>query len=269
MPIEGPHQDDIFWISQLKEDGQPLRHQSASRSTPDRWLVDGDQADGRLPYLLMSAIARACGPGQWRTSEGQLPTVRLLAVHQPAVGRGTVLRRLCRSGCRPPSTGLIQKMSSPCGPSIGTPSSSARIPADPQWSIWPWVSRIFSIFTPAWAVPLSASACRPPDRRTRPASSLCTTARCNSAAAVTGMIAARSGRLAHWASKFCCQNIRLVQNVILVGLLGEAVALVLAEQVPGGAAVAADRADDLVGFRGGHARIVAAGHTIQRHARSR
>ena len=43
VPIEGPHEDDIFWISQLKEDG--ARYGIAGRPfTPDRWLVDGDQA---------------------------------------------------------------------------------------------------------------------------------------------------------------------------------------------------------------------------------
>ncbi len=41
VPIEGPHQDDIFWIARLAEDGarygvpgQPFE--------PSRWLVDGD-----------------------------------------------------------------------------------------------------------------------------------------------------------------------------------------------------------------------------------
>ncbi len=42
VPIEGPHEDDRFWIAQLREDGarygidgQPFE--------PDRWLVDRDQ----------------------------------------------------------------------------------------------------------------------------------------------------------------------------------------------------------------------------------
>ena len=42
VPIEGPHEEDIFWIAQLKEDGQ--RYGIDGRPfTPDRWLVDGDQ----------------------------------------------------------------------------------------------------------------------------------------------------------------------------------------------------------------------------------
>ena len=50
VPIEGPHEDDIFWISQLKEDG--ARYGIAGRPfTPNRWLVDGDQATvGKLTF---------------------------------------------------------------------------------------------------------------------------------------------------------------------------------------------------------------------------
>jgi glyoxylase-like metal-dependent hydrolase (beta-lactamase superfamily II) len=50
VPIEGPHEDDRFWIDQLREDGarygivgQPFE--------PDRWLVDGDQVSvGKLSF---------------------------------------------------------------------------------------------------------------------------------------------------------------------------------------------------------------------------
>lgn len=50
VPIEGPHEDDIFWISKLAEDG--ARYGIAGRPfTPDRWLVDGDQATvGKLTF---------------------------------------------------------------------------------------------------------------------------------------------------------------------------------------------------------------------------
>ena len=41
VEIEGPHQDDIFWISRLAEDGQ--RYGVDGRPfEPARWLVDGD-----------------------------------------------------------------------------------------------------------------------------------------------------------------------------------------------------------------------------------
>ena len=81
--------------------------------------------------------------------EGQLADRHRVAVDQPAVG----LERL--AGDAVARAVLLEpgdpEESSSCGPSIGTPSSSARIPADPQWSMWPWVSRIFSIVTPACA----------------------------------------------------------------------------------------------------------------------
>ena len=41
VPIEGPHEDDRFWIARLDEDG--ARYGIAGKPfEPDRWLVDGD-----------------------------------------------------------------------------------------------------------------------------------------------------------------------------------------------------------------------------------
>ena len=50
VPIEGPHEDDLFWIAQLEEDGD--RYGITGRPfTPGRWLVDGDQATvGKLTF---------------------------------------------------------------------------------------------------------------------------------------------------------------------------------------------------------------------------
>ena len=42
VPIEGPHEADLFWISRLEEDGR--RWGITGRPfEPDRWLDDGDQ----------------------------------------------------------------------------------------------------------------------------------------------------------------------------------------------------------------------------------
>jgi hydroxyacylglutathione hydrolase len=41
LTIEGPHEDDRFWIAQLDEDG-PRWGMVAQTFEPDRWLVDGD-----------------------------------------------------------------------------------------------------------------------------------------------------------------------------------------------------------------------------------
>jgi hydroxyacylglutathione hydrolase len=41
VPIEGPHEEDIFWIAQLGEDGAKYG-MHAEVFAPDRWLVNGD-----------------------------------------------------------------------------------------------------------------------------------------------------------------------------------------------------------------------------------
>jgi len=41
LPIEGPHEDDRFWIERLDEDGGRFGMQAASFE-PDRWLKHGD-----------------------------------------------------------------------------------------------------------------------------------------------------------------------------------------------------------------------------------
>ncbi len=42
VPIEGPHEEDRFWIAQLGDDGQKYG-MHAETFEPDRWLVNGDQ----------------------------------------------------------------------------------------------------------------------------------------------------------------------------------------------------------------------------------
>lgn len=42
VPIEGPHEDDRFWIDQLEGDGARYGMEAKSFE-PDRWLKDGDQ----------------------------------------------------------------------------------------------------------------------------------------------------------------------------------------------------------------------------------
>ena len=41
VPIEGPHEDDLFWIAGLQEDG-PRFGIEARPFTPTRWLMQGD-----------------------------------------------------------------------------------------------------------------------------------------------------------------------------------------------------------------------------------
>lgn len=41
VPIEGPHEDDRFWLARLEDDGKNWGIQGVVFE-PDRWLVDGD-----------------------------------------------------------------------------------------------------------------------------------------------------------------------------------------------------------------------------------
>ena len=41
VPIEGPHEDDRFWIARLEDDGRNYGV-TGKPFEPDRWLVDGD-----------------------------------------------------------------------------------------------------------------------------------------------------------------------------------------------------------------------------------
>lgn len=43
VKIEGPQQEEVFWIDQLAEQSQRFGFGHAKPFTPDRWLEDGDQ----------------------------------------------------------------------------------------------------------------------------------------------------------------------------------------------------------------------------------
>jgi glyoxylase-like metal-dependent hydrolase (beta-lactamase superfamily II) len=43
IPIEGPHQDDQFWIDQLEAQCEAYGFPGGRAFTPQRWLGDGDQ----------------------------------------------------------------------------------------------------------------------------------------------------------------------------------------------------------------------------------
>jgi glyoxylase-like metal-dependent hydrolase (beta-lactamase superfamily II) len=42
VPVEGPHQDDRFWIDQLPQAGKRYGFPPLEVFTPDRWLIGGD-----------------------------------------------------------------------------------------------------------------------------------------------------------------------------------------------------------------------------------
>ena len=50
VPIEGPHEEDRFWIARLEDDGRNYGV-TGKPFEPDRWLVDGDQVNvGELTF---------------------------------------------------------------------------------------------------------------------------------------------------------------------------------------------------------------------------
>jgi len=53
LPIEGPHEDDKFWIDAMPQQGQMFGVRPPRTFTPDRWLVAGDTVDvGNLTFAV-------------------------------------------------------------------------------------------------------------------------------------------------------------------------------------------------------------------------
>jgi hydroxyacylglutathione hydrolase len=51
LPVEGPHEDDKFWIDAMPQQGQMFGVRPPRTFTPDRWLVAGDTVDvGNLTF---------------------------------------------------------------------------------------------------------------------------------------------------------------------------------------------------------------------------
>ena len=54
VPVEGPHEDDLFWIAQMEEQGRRFGFAGAQPFEPDRWLQDGDTV--RFGNIVMDVI---------------------------------------------------------------------------------------------------------------------------------------------------------------------------------------------------------------------
>jgi len=86
VPIEGPHEDDIFWIAQLKEDGQRYGI-DGKPFTPDRWLEDGDQVTvGKLTLDVYHCPGHTPGHVVFHHPESKLALVGDV-LFQGSVGR--------------------------------------------------------------------------------------------------------------------------------------------------------------------------------------
>jgi glyoxylase-like metal-dependent hydrolase (beta-lactamase superfamily II) len=86
VPIEGPHEADIYWISRLREDGE--RYGVPGRPfTPDRWLVDGDQVTvGELSFDVRHCPGHTPGHVVFHNTESNLAIVGDV-LFQGSVGR--------------------------------------------------------------------------------------------------------------------------------------------------------------------------------------
>jgi glyoxylase-like metal-dependent hydrolase (beta-lactamase superfamily II) len=75
VPIEGPHEDDLFWIARLHEDG--AQYNIPGRPfTPSRWLVDGDEVTfGELTFSVSHCPGHTPGHVVFHHAESRLALV--------------------------------------------------------------------------------------------------------------------------------------------------------------------------------------------------
>lgn len=75
VPIEGPHEDDLFWIARLHEDQQQFGI-PAKPFTPARWLVDGDAVTvGELTFAVRHCPGHTPGHVVFHHADSKLALV--------------------------------------------------------------------------------------------------------------------------------------------------------------------------------------------------
>ena len=86
VPIEGPHKDDIFWISRLEEDGQRYGVKGQPFES-DRWLEDGDTVTvGNLRFNVRHCPGHTPGHVVFHHPESKLALVGDV-LFQGSIGR--------------------------------------------------------------------------------------------------------------------------------------------------------------------------------------
>lgn len=86
VPIEGPHEDDLFWISRLAEDGQRYGI-NGKPFQPDRYLVDGDTVTvGKLVFNVRHCPGHTPGHVVFHQPESKLALVGDV-LFQGSIGR--------------------------------------------------------------------------------------------------------------------------------------------------------------------------------------
>ena len=86
VPIEGPHEDDLFWISRLQEDGQRYGINGKPFAS-DRYLVDGDTVTvGKLTFDVRHCPGHTPGHVVFHHPESKLAIVGDV-LFQGSIGR--------------------------------------------------------------------------------------------------------------------------------------------------------------------------------------
>ena len=86
VPIEGPHEDDLFWIDRLQEDGQRYGINGQPFKS-DRYLVDGDQVTvGELTFDVRHCPGHTPGHVVFHHPESKLAIVGDV-LFQGSIGR--------------------------------------------------------------------------------------------------------------------------------------------------------------------------------------
>ena len=86
VPIEGPHEDDLFWIAQLEEDGRRYGIPGKPFQS-DRYLVDGDTVTvGKLSFNVRHCPGHTPGHVVFQHPESKLAIVGDV-IFQGSVGR--------------------------------------------------------------------------------------------------------------------------------------------------------------------------------------
>ncbi len=87
LPIEGPHEDDAFWIDLIPQQARQFGFPPARAFTPDRWLLQGDQVSvGSLQFDVIHCPGHTPGHVVLHQSEAQLAFVGDV-LFQGSIGR--------------------------------------------------------------------------------------------------------------------------------------------------------------------------------------
>lgn len=87
LPIEGPHKDEIFWISQLADQGARFGLEAGRVFEPDRWLDDGDTVTvGELVHEVIHCPGHTPGHVVFLNREAKMAIVGDV-LFQGSIGR--------------------------------------------------------------------------------------------------------------------------------------------------------------------------------------